>query len=104
MLVLHHLSSRAGALKYAAIARVSGAKITAGLKPPGRRGNFLTHAVPDKGFGAQREIDYWLAVAALLGASSDDRQMELAVSPDDEAWAAQTISRLQSHPPTCPPA
>ncbi len=104
VLVLHHLSTKAGALKYAAIARASGAKIIAGLKPPGRRGNLLTHAVPDKGFGAQHEIDYWLAVAALFGASSGNRQMELPVSPADEDWAKQLISMLQSHPLTRPPS
>ncbi len=104
VLVLHHLSTKAGALKYAAIARISGAKMIAGLKPPGRRGNFLTHAVPDKGFGAQHEIDYWLAVAALLGAQSDNRQMELPVSPADDAWAEQLIASLPSPPPTRSPA
>ena len=85
--VLHHLTTRSGAMKYATIARVSGARIIAGLDPGGRRARFLTHAVPDLGFGGCHEIDYWLQVVNLLGASGDKREMELAVSDADRAWA-----------------
>jgi exopolysaccharide biosynthesis WecB/TagA/CpsF family protein len=87
VVVLHHLTTRAGAMKYATIARVSGARVVAGLDPGGGRGRFLTHAAPDLGFGARHEIDYWLQVVELLGASGDNREMELAVSEADRAWA-----------------
>ena len=87
VVLLHHLTTRAGAMKYATIAKVSGAQTIVGLGPGHKRDSFLTHAVPDLGFGAKHEIDYWLAVVALLGAKSDDRRMDLPVSPADRAWA-----------------
>lgn len=87
VVILHHLTMRTGALKYATIAKLSGAKTIVGLKPPGRRGQFLTASVPDEGFGARHEIDYWLAVVGLLGATTTQTQMELAVSEADIAWA-----------------
>ncbi len=94
VVILHHLTLRSGALKYAAIAGASGANVVAGLAPPGKRGRFLTRAVPDEGFGARREVDYWLAVAGLLGAKTDDPSLELAVSSPDEAWAAQKLADI----------
>lgn len=99
VLVLHHLSTRAGALKYAAIAQASGAKLIAGLKPPGNRGRFLTHAVPDGGFGARHEIDYWLAVAALLGAKTDRREPDFPVPVEADRWAEATLSTLKKDAP-----
>ncbi|HFB52085.1 MAG TPA: glycosyltransferase family 9 protein [Anaerolineae bacterium] len=99
VVILHHLTTRAGAAKYAAIARASRAKIVAGLRPPGNRGRFLTHSAPDGGFGFRHEIDYWLAVVGLLGAASDDREMAMAVSPADETWAAETVRTIAGNRP-----
>ncbi len=99
VVILHHLTTRAGAAKYAAIARAGRAKIVAGLRPPGNRGRFLSHTVPDDGFGVRHEIDYWLAVVGRLDAASDDREMSLAVSPADEQWAAETIRTVAENRP-----
>lgn len=94
VVILHHLTTRSGALKYKLLAAAARAKIIAGLKPPGNRGRFLTHTIPDAGFGARHEVDYWLNVAALLGASTPDRRPELTVSPADEDWAANVLQPL----------
>lgn len=87
VLILHHLTTGAGALKYATIAKVSGARVIAGLAPGGKRGRFLTHAAPDLGFGRRHEIDYWLDVAGSIGAKPAGCEMELAVPEVDRAWA-----------------
>lgn len=99
VIILHHLTTRAGAFKYAAIARAAGAKTVIGLAPPGKRAGFLTHAAPDGGFGARHEIDYWLDVVGLLGASTANREMELAVSPADDHWAEEQIAPLTGRGP-----
>lgn len=94
VVILHHLTTQAGALKYAAIAWASGAKTVIGLAPPGRRANFLSHAATDLGFGVRHEIDYWLDVVGLLGAATANRAMEMAVSPDDDRWAEEQVAPL----------
>ncbi len=98
VIILHHLTTRFGALKYATIARAGGAKIVAGLRPPGKRGAFLTHFAPDNGFGARHEIDYWLDVVAQVDAPAVGREMEMAFSADDAAWA-KTILRAENRRP-----
>jgi len=103
IVVLHHLTTWAGALKYATIARASGAKVIAGLAPPGNRGRFLTHAVPDLGFGGRHEIDYWLAVVELLGAKTEDREMAMAVSEADRAWVELMLAINFAGPAARPP-
>ena len=70
MFILHHLTTRFGALKYAALAFAVGARCRLGLD--NGRGWFLTRAAPDAGFGAKHEVEYWLDVAALLGARAGD--------------------------------
>lgn len=70
LVLLHHLITTWGTLKYTALALGSGAPIRAGLD--NGRGWFLTHRVSDLGFGAVNERRYWLAVTASLGAVSDD--------------------------------
>lgn len=62
--ILHHLTTRFGTLKYAALAAASGAKRRYGLD--NGRGWFLTDRVRDDGFGARHQAEYWLAVVRLL--------------------------------------
>ncbi|MBA3944726.1 MAG: glycosyltransferase family 9 protein [Herpetosiphonaceae bacterium] len=64
VLLLHHLTTGFGTLKYRLLARATGAQHILGLD--NGRGNFLTAAVPDLGFGRKHESDYWLAVVGLL--------------------------------------
>ncbi|PZR95817.1 MAG: glycosyl transferase [Candidatus Chloroheliales bacterium] len=75
--VMHHLTTRFGGWKFAALALVSGAKIRAGLD--NGRGWFLTHRYLDAGFGALHEAAYWQQVAVLLGA--DPTPLPLAFTP-----------------------
>jgi ADP-heptose:LPS heptosyltransferase len=65
-------------MKYRALALATGAPIRAGLD--NGRGDFLTHAARDHGFGAKPEWAYWLDVAALLGADRADARPTVAVS------------------------
>lgn len=94
VLVFHHLTTRSGAWKYAALARISGARIVAGLD--NGRGGFLTHRVRDEGFGGRHEVEYWLEVAALLGARTSDTGLDFPTTPAEEAWAEDQIQNLKS--------
>ena len=90
--VLEHLTTRSGTLKYAALAVASGAPRRYGLD--NGRGWFLTDRVPDPGFGAAHEADYWLRVVALLGADPAPRPTELPLSEADRLDAEQLLSGL----------
>ncbi len=84
--LLHHLTTPFGVAKYAALALASGAPVRAGLD--NGRGWFLTDGVADHGFGWRHEADYWLDVADALGAPRPAQpRLELAIAPDDDAWA-----------------
>lgn len=94
LLLMHHLTTRFGIAKYAALSLGSGASQRVGLDN-GRGAWFLTHAAVDHGFGWQHEVDYWLEVAGVLGARSPSNpRLELSVSPDDDAWAGARWSEL----------
>jgi heptosyltransferase-2 len=94
VLLLHHLTTRFGIAKYAALTLGSGATRRVGLDN-GRGSWFLTHSAPDHGFGWQHEVDYWLDVVRVLGAQRPrEPRLELCVAPDDHAWAAARWSEL----------
>ncbi len=89
LLYFHHFSTRAGAVKHGLIALAAGAPIRAGLD----NGNapFLTHKLPDRGFGAVHQAQYWLDLAALFGATPDPRPAIVGMSKADRAWAAALL-------------
>lgn len=87
----HHITTRWGAVKHAALAIASGATRRIGLD--NGRGWYLTERLPDRGFGAVHEVDYWLDVAGLLGAQTDNRRIEIAIGEEDRRWAAQMVGR-----------
>jgi ADP-heptose:LPS heptosyltransferase len=91
--LLHHLTTPFGVAKYAALCLASGAPTIAGLD--NGRGWFLTSRVQDDGFGAMHEVDYWLAVAGLLGGHNPAPRYELPVTADDRAWAAGQVEALR---------
>jgi len=64
VMLFHHLSTRFGALKYAAFCYATGAPRRLGLD--NGRGFFLNEVVADQGYGALHELDYALQVAGLL--------------------------------------
>lgn len=79
VLYLHHFTLKWGALKFALIGLWSGAKRRVGLD--NGRGWFLTDRLPETGFGAVHQAQYWLNLAGLLGASSRPRPAKVAVKP-----------------------
>lgn len=79
VLFLHHFTLKAGTLKFSLIALGSGARRRIGLE--NGNGWFLTERLPDDGFGAHHQAEYWLRLAALLGASSAARPARVASAP-----------------------
>lgn len=71
LLLAHHLTLAGGARRHRLLVAASGAAITVGLD--NGRGAFLTHRVPDRGFGHLPEWRYWLRLGAVLGAAADAR-------------------------------
>ncbi len=95
-LILHHLTTRFGALKYAALALSTGAPRRLGLD--NGRGWFLNEQVYDGGFGAPHEVACWLRVVdAALGTEPSgpytphDHPLQLGISPEDRAWAESAL-------------
>ncbi len=82
LVILHHLTTRWGTLKYAALALTSGAKVRVGLD--NGRGWFLTHRAHDGGFGARHEVEYWLDVVGTIGAVTEDTSLEMTIGEDDQ--------------------
>lgn len=97
VLLLHHLTTRWGAAKYAALCLASGAPRRAGLD--NGRGGFLTDRVPDLGFGAYHEVEYALRVAGLAGASTTDTRLDLPLTDEDERAAEALLGDWASSRP-----
>ncbi|MGN6562268.1 MAG: glycosyltransferase family 9 protein [Thermomicrobiales bacterium] len=89
LVLLHHLITTWGTLKYMVLALWSGAPVRAGLD--NGRGWFLTHRARDRGFGAVNERRYWLDVVATLGAVSDDERPDFTVTDADRAAAQKLL-------------
>ena len=85
VLVFHQPATRFGALKQKLIFLSTGARNRCGLY--NGRDRSLTHGVLYKGFGFRHQVEYWLDVAALIGARTDDRRLQIAISDADRAWA-----------------
>ncbi len=72
----HHLMTRLGVLKYAALAFAAGSRQRIGLD--NGSGFFLTDSVPDEGYGAHHQAEYALSLVGLLGAEGSPRQAVIA--------------------------
>ena len=77
VIVLHHLTTRFGAAKYALLSLATGASVRAGLD--NGRGWFLTHKAKDTGFGDRHESVYWLRVIATF---VDNVDTQASVTPE----------------------
>jgi heptosyltransferase-2 len=88
-ILLHHLTTRFGTLKYAVLAATSGAERRYGLD--NGRGFFLTDRVPDAGFGALHQADYWLAVVDLLGATAAQPSAQRTIRQVDVTTATALL-------------
>jgi ADP-heptose:LPS heptosyltransferase len=87
--IFHHLVTLFGTAKYAALALSTGARERVGVD--NGRGWFLTRSIPDDGFGAVHEAQYWLDVAALLDAPGS-LALEAPIS-DRERLEARNLLR-----------
>ena len=95
-LLFHHLTLPAGRLKHRALLRAIGAPLTIGLD--NGHGGFLARRVPDAGFGARHEAEYFLAVAEALDARLPAGEQGLRLA--DLGWDdLQRAERQPNHPP-----
>jgi lipopolysaccharide heptosyltransferase II len=89
--IFHHFTLRWGSVKFAMLALASGAVARAGLD--NGRGRFLTLRVPDRGFGTMHEAEYWLHVAALLGADTrGEWQTHIPLTEAHRSFAANLVN------------
>ncbi len=95
LVLLHHLSTRWGALKWAVLALAIGAKVRVGLD--NGRGWFLTHRVRDDGFGARHEVEYCMTVVNALGAETGDWRLDILISDEHRVAATKLLSSLITH-------
>lgn len=93
MLLLHHLTTRQGIAKYAALATAVGAPVRAGLD--NGHGWFLTHRAPDHGFGVRHEVEYCNDVVGLLGAPPDTGQLAFPLTDKERAYAGEVLPRVR---------
>lgn len=77
VVIMHHLTTTAGALKWRLLAAALSPAHTVGLD--NGRGGFLDTRITDKGFAALHEVEYGLRLAETLGASPEDRCLRLAI-------------------------
>ena len=91
---LHHFSMRAGLLKFAVLAQLSGARKRYGLQ--NGHAKFLTDSLPDQGFGAHHQAQYWLDLVALLGAQPKPRPAR--VNSSDPPLDKNEKLRIVIHP------
>ena len=86
--LFHHLTTNAGRSLYQLLLAATASPVRAGLD--NGLGTFLTHRVPDRGFGACPEWDYARAVVEALGASPQLERPRLRV-PDAAFRRAQEL-------------
>jgi heptosyltransferase-2 len=93
-IMLHHLTTWFGTLKYAALAWASSAPQRYGLE--NGRGFFLTHKLPSDGFGARHQVEYWQALVALLGAHPTLPSSVFVPTPADQHTADLLLAPIQN--------
>ncbi len=91
----HHLTLRLGTIKFAVIARATGASRIIGLD--NGNGWFLTERVKDDGFGAKHQTRYWLSLVERLGAEAADQRAQMAFDRGVLPIPATTQKRVIIH-------
>lgn len=91
----HHFTLRLGTLKFALLAWASGARRRLGLD--NGKGWFLTERLPDKGFGARHQAQYWLDLVGMLGASTTPARAHVALDGGVLPIATTTHKRIIIH-------
>ncbi len=74
---LHHFTTYFGALKFAALTWSARSVTRIGLD--NGHGFFLTQRLPDRGFGAEHQAQYWLDLVGMVGANPSPRPAEVKV-------------------------
>jgi exopolysaccharide biosynthesis WecB/TagA/CpsF family protein len=77
----HHFTTRFGAFKFVALAWSAASKRRIGLD--NGNGWFLTERLPDGGFGAKHQAQYWLDLVGLLGANTSARPAVVKMESKD---------------------
>ena len=90
LVFFHHFTLRAGLWKFRLIAKASGAPKIIGLQND--KVGFLTASIPDQGFGARHQAQYWLDLVGLLGADSRPRPALVKRVPNCEALSQTSPS------------
>ncbi len=101
VILFHHLALPFGALKFAALTLSTFSPIRVGLDNAKGRAWFLNRKVADRGFGAKNEREYWLDLAAALGAKlpeGDGGGVELVVSEADRIKAHRLTANIGPRP------
>jgi N-acetylglucosaminyldiphosphoundecaprenol N-acetyl-beta-D-mannosaminyltransferase len=75
VIFFHHFTLKAGVFKFRFMARMSRAKQVVGLKNDNV--SFLTDSIPDGGFGAKHQAQYWLDLVGVVGADSRPRPAQV---------------------------
>jgi len=83
--LLHHLTTPLGRAKYQALLAATRAPRRFGLD--NGSATFLTDSVPDAGFGARHEVEYWLQVVGMAGAQVAEPCLEMTLTEEETAWA-----------------
>lgn len=96
VLFLHHLTLGAGVAKYRLLAAATGAPLLLGLD--NGKGGWLTHSVPDEGFGAMHEVEYWLRVVALVGAKTSSNLLHANYGQGDLLAVEPLLAGLGPEP------
>lgn len=96
--IFHHPTTRLGSWERAIIAFAVNAPATSGLESQLPHARIftrqLTHTFPDTGFGVMHEADYWLAVAAGLGADPHSGwRMQIALNDSHRQAAAHLLEQ-----------
>ena len=94
LVLLHHLSTHWGALKWAALALAVGSPTRAGLD--NGRGWFFTRRVRDDGFGARHEVEHCIEVVKAIGAEVAGWSLEFGVAEQDRTIASQLLNSALS--------
>ena len=88
----HHLTTAMGRLRQRFLLRSVAAPTMVGLD--NGHGSWLTVRVEDKGFGAMREVEYWLALARALDASATDLSLHLPLDEAEQARADALLTQF----------
>lgn len=101
IIYFHHFTLKAGTLKFGLIALAVGAKRRIGLQ--NGNGWFLTESIPDGGFGAKHQAEYWLDLVGLCGAETKARPAVVKVltpapSPLSVYAEGESKPRIIIHP------